>query len=87
MRARCRRVAAGRCLKEWGARYSTGGAWRKVTKTGKLARGTRYRLERVRAVHHRHHRRTEDDRAENCFDGMRARALAQARRAQGVLRG
>src|SRR5947199_10172195 len=28
----------GRCLHEWGARYSTGGTWRKVTKTGKLAR-------------------------------------------------
>lgn len=34
----------GRCFGEWGARYSTGGTWRKVTKTGKLARGTRYRV-------------------------------------------
>lgn len=34
----------GACLHAWGARYSTGGIWRKVTKTGKLARGTRYRV-------------------------------------------
>lgn len=34
----------GRCLKAWGCRYSTGGVWRKTTKTGKLARGTGYRL-------------------------------------------
>jgi hypothetical protein len=65
-------LAAGRCLKEWGARYSTGGAWRKVTKTGKLARGTRYRVWNVcdpfiigiigspKTIG-----------LENCFDGMR----------------
>lgn len=34
----------GRCLPEWGARYSTGGSWRKLTKNGKVRRGTAYRL-------------------------------------------
>ena len=37
----------GMCLKRWGARYSTGGVWRKITKTGKIARGTRYRVWNV----------------------------------------
>ncbi|TMJ05807.1 MAG: DNA methyltransferase [Alphaproteobacteria bacterium] len=38
----------GACLKRWGnARYSTGGAWRKLTASGKLRRGTAYRLRSV----------------------------------------
>jgi hypothetical protein len=54
--------------------------WRKVTKTGKLARGTRYRVWNVcepfmiGIVGS-----AETIGSENCFDGICARALAQAR--------
>lgn len=34
----------GACLKAWGFRYVTGGAWHKKTKHGKTAFGTGYRL-------------------------------------------
>lgn len=61
-----------RCLKEWGARYSTGGTWRKVTKTGKLSRGTRYRVWNVCdpfAIGIIGSPKTIG--IENCFDGLR----------------
>jgi N6-adenosine-specific RNA methylase IME4 len=62
----------GKCLHRWRARYSTGGIWRKITKTGKIARGTRYRVWNVcdpfiigiigspKTIG-----------IENCFDGLR----------------
>jgi N6-adenosine-specific RNA methylase IME4 len=34
----------GACLKAWGFRYVTGGAWRKTTKHGAVAFGTGYRV-------------------------------------------
>lgn len=37
------RSRVGECIKAWGARAVTGGAWRKMTKHGKVAFGTGYR--------------------------------------------